>query len=105
MIKIVFEVSEDFVRENASPETAAAKMKAAPEGRAVKVMFDMVDFGQLKRQIDQGKKEFVITPDKLDERSKELYDNEIGEICMLAAFSETDKVGEKKVQDFSELDA
>lgn len=91
MIKIVFEVSEDFVRENASPETAVAKAKAAPEGRLVKVMFDMMGFGQLKKEIDKGKKEFVITPDKLDERSKELYDNEIGEICMLAAFSETDK--------------
>jgi hypothetical protein len=91
MIKIVFEVSEDFVRENASPETAAAKVKEAPEGRLIKVMFDMMGFRLLKKEIDQGKREFVITPDKLDERSKGLYDNEIGEICMLAGFSETDK--------------
>lgn len=90
MIKIMFEVSEDFIRENATPEAATAKMKAEDGQRAMKALFDMIGFKQLEKQIDEGKTEFVVTPDKLDDKSKELYNNEIGEICLLAAFSETD---------------
>ena len=91
MIKITFEVSEDFIRESANPESVSAKMKEAEGNRAMKVLFDMIGFGRLKKEIEQGKKEFVVTPDKLDEKSMEMYNNEIGEICLLAAFSETDK--------------
>ena len=90
MIKITFEVTEDFIRESANPETATAKMKAEEGKRAMKALLDMIGFGQLKKKIEQGKTEFVVTPDKLDDKSKELYNNEIGEICLLAAFSETD---------------
>ena len=95
MIKILFEVSEDFIRESASPETATAKMKAEDGERAMKALFDMIGFKQLEKQIDEGKTEFVVTPDKLDDKSKELYNNEIGEICLLAAFSETDNKKEE----------
>lgn len=95
MIKIVFEVSEDFVRENANPELATAKAKAEPD-RAMKAVFDMLAFSQLNKHIVQGKTEFTVTTDKLDDKSMELFNNEIGEICMLAAFSESDKKTEKK---------
>ena len=94
MIKITFEVSEDFIRESASPETATAKMIAEEGKRAMKALFDMIGFSQLKKHIDEGKTEFVVTPDKLNDNSKELYNNEIGEICLLAAFSETDNNGQ-----------
>lgn len=95
MIKIMFEVSEDFIRESASPETATAKMKAGDGNRAMKALFDMIGFKQLERLIDEGKTEFVVTTDKLDDKSMELYNNEIGEICLLAAFSETDNKKEE----------
>ena len=95
MIKILFEVSEDFIRESASTETATAKMKAEDGKRAMKALFDMIGFKQLEKQIDEGKTEFVVTPDKLDDKSKDLYNNEIGEICLLAVFSETDNKKEE----------
>ncbi len=90
MIKITFEVCEDFIRESTSLETATAKMKTARCTTVLKTLFDMIGFKQLERQIDKGKTEFVVTPDKLDDKSKELYNNNIGEICMLAVLSETD---------------
>ena len=93
MIKILFEVSEDFIRENASPETAIAKTKASDGKHAMKALLDMIGFGLLKKQIDEGKTEFVVTPDKLDNRLKEVYNNEIGKICSIAALSEA---GNKK---------
>ena len=95
MIKIMFEVSEDFIRESASPESATTKVEAEDGKHVMKAFFDMIGFSLLKRQIDEGKTEFVVTPDKLDDKSKELYNKELGEICLLAAFSETDNKKEK----------
>ena len=96
MIKIMFEVSEDFIRENAKPETTTTKAEAGDGKNAIRALFDMIGFSLLKKQIDEGKTEFVVTPDKLDDKSKELYDKELGEICLLAAFSETDNKKEEE---------
>ena len=93
MIKITFEVSEDFIRENAKPEKTIAKAESDGK-KALKALFDTISFKQLEKQVDEGKTEFVVTTDKLDSKSKELYNNEIGTICILAAFSETDKKDE-----------
>jgi len=95
MIKIIFEVSEDFIRESASPETVTAKIKVENGISAMKSLFDMIGFKQLEKQIDEGKTEFVVTPDKFDDKSKEFYNNEIGEICLLAAVSEIDNKKEE----------
>ena len=89
MIKITFEVSEDFIRENAKPESVSAKMAEDGGKRGVKALFDMIGFSKIVEQMDKGKTEFVVNTDKLDDKSKELFNNEVGEICMLAAFSET----------------
>ena len=90
MIKITFEVSEDFIEKGTDPKKVASQMMV--EGNhPMQVMLDMIGFGQLKKQIEKGKTEFVVTPDKLDEKSLEIYNHEIGEICLLAAFSESDK--------------
>lgn len=92
MIKITFEVSEDFIRENGNPAFAADKVVGEKDGnRAIKTMFDAIGFNLIKKQLDAGKTEFVVTPDKLDEQSMNIYNGEIGKICMMAAFSETDK--------------
>ena len=90
MIKITFEINEDFIRESAKPESLSAKIAEDGGKRGVKALFDMIGFGQLVKQMDKGKTEFVVNTDKLDDKSKELFNNEVGEICMLAAFSETD---------------
>lgn len=96
MVKITFEVSEDFIRENANPKLAIGKMKAAKGNKAMKVMCDMIGFSQMENMLDKGKTEFIVTPDKLDERSKELWEIEISEICLLGVFSESDKEEEGK---------
>ena len=90
MIKITFEINEDFIRESAKPESVTAKMAEDGGKRSVKALFDMIGFSKIVEQMDKGKTEFVVNTDKLDDKSKELFNNEVGEICMLAAFSETD---------------
>ena len=91
MIKITFEVSEDFVRENANTDVVGEKMKAAEGNRAMKILMDIIGFSQMEKLIDKGVTEFVVTPDKLDEKSMQLWNNEIAEICLLGVFSENDK--------------
>ena len=98
MIKIIFEISKDLIANNASEETREAKMKAAEGDKALRVLFDFVAFTQLNKQIEEGKTEFVVTPDKLDEKSMNMYDRELGDICMLAYLSEIDKKEQKATE-------
>lgn len=90
MVKITFEVSEDFIRESTKPENAADNIINKNGFKALKGMLDVIAFSQLKKMVDDGKTEFVVTPEKLDSKSKTLLDMNIGEICMLAVFSEMD---------------
>ena len=96
MIKIIFEISKDLIANNASEETIHAKMEEAKDNKAIKVLFDSIAYKQLKKQIDKGTTEFVVSPDKLDDKSINMYNNELGDICMLAYLAETDKKEEKE---------
>ena len=96
MIKIIFEISKDLIANNASEETIHAKMEEAKDNKAIKVLFDSIAYKQLKKQIDKGTTEFVVSPDKLDDKSMIMYNNEWGDICMLAYLAETDKKEEKE---------
>ena len=95
MIKILFEVSEDFIRESASHKTATAKINAENDIRVTETLFDRMAFISLENLIDEGKTEFVVNPDKLEDESKELYNNAIEAICLLATFSEIDNMKEE----------
>lgn len=94
MIKITFEVSEDFIRQNAHP--TSDNTKEADDKHIMKMLFDLLGYGLLEKQLQEGKTEFVVTPDKLDDKSKDMYNNTIGAICLLAAFSETDKKADRE---------
>ena len=96
MITISFKLEEEFIANNASEETIDAKMKEAKGDKAFRVLFNSIAFKQLQKQIEAGKTEFVVTPDKLDDKSMIMYNNELGDICMLAFLSETDKKNESE---------
>lgn len=87
MIKITFEISEDFIMEQADLDNFSARMSASEPILALK---DALCFTAIKNAIKSGTTEFYVTPDKLDEKSMEIYNKSIGEICALAVFSETD---------------
>lgn len=90
MIKITFEINEYFIRENSDLDKA---LKSAKDKDEVLVkLTDAIAFKKLNNQIKEGKTEFVVTEDKLDEKSMVIYNMAIGKVCILAAFSETDKV-------------
>lgn len=88
MIKITFEISEDFINEKVDKNNLCERLN---ESSILKVMKDAMCFTAIKNALKSGTTEFYVTPDKLDEKSMEIYNQSIGEICALAAFSEADK--------------
>ena len=88
MIKITFEISEDFINEKADHTNLPERLTAS---NALELFKNTVCFTFIKEAIESGTTEFCVTPDKLDERSMVIYNQFIGDICALAAFSETDK--------------
>ena len=96
MIKVIFELDKEFIANNANEETISAKMKAAEGTDFIKVLFETVAFTSLFQQVELGKTEFVVTPDKLDVDLLKTYNSSIAEICLLAASSEKDKKNGKE---------
>lgn len=92
MIKIVFEVNEEDLFEERLKEMYLENTNIGTNHFSVIFIGAII----LKRQISLGKKEFIITKNKLDSKSIEIYDGIIGAIFNLAAFSETDKVKNKE---------
>lgn len=88
MIKITFEISEDFINEKADLSNLHEKLT---ESSVLEVIKDAMCFTAIKNAIKSGTTEFYVTPDKLDEKSMVIYNQSIGLICALAAFSEDDK--------------
>lgn len=88
MVKITFELTEEFINENA--EFKAPKKEDDAKEVLRRLGFSMC-FNALKKHVDAGKKDFVVTTDKLDEKSKLMYDNTIDDVAALAAFSVDDK--------------
>lgn len=88
MVKITFELTEEFINENA--ELKAPKKEDDAKEVLRRLGFSMC-FNALKRHVDAGEKDFVVTADKLDEKSKLMYDNTIDDVAALAAFSVDDK--------------
>lgn len=88
MIKIIFEINEESI----SKEHVQKKLQEKTGNcNAGALLAEMIGYMLLRKQIEKGKKEFVITQEKLDSKSKELYETTIGTICSLASFSETDE--------------
>lgn len=92
MIKITFEVEEDFVRKLADADFISSKLKEA-EGvtNFAQALSDFLCYTMLERLLNEGKTDYVVTPDVLDGTSMEYYNQEIAKVCALAAFSEYDK--------------
>ena len=96
MIKIIFEVSEDFIRENGDIEVARQKMESSKPEDMLKIFADSLVYNQIKDDLEKGKTEFIVTTDRIDGKSLKLYNNIIGTVCALAHFSVTDKVQAKE---------
>ena len=87
MIRVIFEFNEDVLE-------FANFLKSARENHDVnsaELLVNLMGSALLKREVEKGKNEFLVTEEKLDEKSKSIYSHVLPGVCVLAAYSETDK--------------
>ena len=91
MIKITFEVSEEVIKEGLDAESMLWKSSSEGSNGILRSVVDMISYSMLNKYIEKGQTEFVVKKEELDDMSKAVYDQHISGICVLAAFSESDK--------------
>lgn len=87
MIRVIFEFNEEVL-------DAENLLKGARENHDVdsaQLLAGLIGGMLLKREVEKGKNEFLVTEEKLDEKSKSTYSYILPGVCVLAAYSETDK--------------
>lgn len=84
MVKITFEVDENFIIERGAPENIVNVGGNDAKTSVAKAMFRMVAVMGLLGDIEKGKKEFVISKDELRDADKKVFDSCFDEVCLLA---------------------
>ena len=99
MIKITFEVSEDYIK---TTVTAAKKnMNALFEqkpGDILRSLFGVCACRNLEKKIQEGHTEFVVTPSALTDTGLRLYNQVLDGVCACATEIKEDN-DNKKVED------
>lgn len=91
MIKITFEVSEEMIKEGLDAKSVLRKSSSEGGSGILRSFMDVISYALLNEYIEKGQTEFVVKKELLNDMSKAVYDQHISGICVLAAFSETDK--------------
>lgn len=86
MAKIIIEVSDDVIRQNASAESL--KAKADEKGvNPMKLMYDMIAFGVIVGQLKKGVNEFRVSRDELDEDLRSIFDRNLADVLIVAGLA------------------
>lgn len=94
MVKIVIEVSEEFIKNEANPENL--KNSAEQGGKdALSNLFKMLCYSALEHQLDKGVKEFTIKEENLEEHEIELFKGAFSKVAILAASARKEANDEK----------
>lgn len=86
MAKIIIEVSDDVIRQNASAESF--KAKADEKGvNPMKMMYDLIAFGVIEGQLKKGVNEFRVSRDELDEGPRSIFDRNLADVLIVAGLA------------------
>lgn len=99
-VKFIIEVSEEYIREHADVEKISQRNNGDKNG-FIRAMFDMIAFSSIEKEMDKGNTEFTFKRETLGEKTQELFDKTIGEVCMMATMGKD----EKEVNDAKAADA
>ena len=84
-MKIIVEVSEDFIREHADAEKMQKRMEeSGKQPNILKALADMIAFGAIEKQIDKGVTEIIVNREDFTEDKVQFFDQNIGDVCMMA---------------------
>lgn len=87
MIRVIFEFNEDIL----DAENLLKGARGNHDVNSTQLLAGLIGATLLKMEVEKGKNEFLVTEEKLDEKSKSIYSNILPGVCTLAAYSETDK--------------
>lgn len=86
MAKIIIEVSDDVIRQNASEESLKAKLEGK-EGNPMKWMYDLIAFGVIEGQLKKGVNEFRVSRDELEEGPRSIFDRNLADVLIVAGLA------------------
>lgn len=75
MIRVIFEFNEDVL----DVENLLESARKDHDVSSAQFLVGLIGAALLKREVEKGKKEFLLTEEKLDEKSKSIYSNVIRE--------------------------
>lgn len=87
MIRVIFEFNEEVL----DVKNLLKGTRENNDVNSAQFLVGLIGATLLKREVEKGKNEFLVTEEKLDEKSKSIYSNVLPGVCTLAAYSETDK--------------
>ena len=98
MAKFILEVSDEYIRNQAEPERAAASIDDKTSGMdALGALLDVIALKHVKDEIDKGTTEFNLSIDDMgDDKERGIFNfvvSRCGMLCMIK------QVNEKKKQD------
>lgn len=80
MVKITFEISEEYIREHADVDNVTTSFK----DNVMMGMLNLLAFGGMEQELKNGKTEFVVKREAVDDRIVEMYDHGVAYACLLA---------------------
>ena len=86
MVKIIFEIEEDYVKEQADFKNYL-KREVSNKAEAIKAYSNVVSFSMLQQAIDKGAKKAVVRQEELTKKNRPIYDKAIAKIAMLGAYA------------------
>ena len=98
MAKFILEVSDEYIRNHADAERAAASIDSKTSGvDALTALFDVIACKNVRDEIDKGTTEFNVSIDDMDDdKARSIFNNTVSRCCMLCMMKQAN---EKKKQD------
>lgn len=82
-IRIIVELDEQYVRDQADPQKVSEKVREGSETGVLSGLIDMVGFSSLERRIDEGQTELTISRDVLPPDGCPIFDHVAVNLAML----------------------
>ena len=86
MAKIIIEVSDDVIRQNASDESLKAKLEGK-DVNPMKWMYDVIAFKRIDDQLKKGVNEFCVSRDELTGKEMEIFDHNLADVLIVAGLA------------------
>lgn len=98
MARFIIEIDDDVIRENGKPENGFKKIEENDSAfAALRALYNTLAFKKISVKLDEGITEFHVTPDMMKgDTRRRFYNNNLGDVCMLAVMAMDEKFDEKE---------